>query len=190
MELALVGLVQALDGRFGCLHGRTLRGLLFTHWQVSYQLASPVFSPGSIPCSRLQPGRLQVLLCLLEVSLIWSIPREVQFDNLPLREETELLKDIMALVSCSGLPRNSSKARTVTPKSIWLQSLYCLLLYQAASAVPYPTKSHKINVCSCIFKILHWSIFDLQCCVSFRYIAEWFTYTDTYSYSLSASFPI
>ena len=190
MELALVGLVQALDGRFGCLHGRKLRGLLFTHWQVSYQLASPVFSPGSIPCSRLQPWRLQVLLCLLEVSSIWSIPREVQFDNLPLGEETELLKDIKALVSCSGLPRNSSKARTITPKSIRLQSLYYLLLYQAASAIPYPTKSHKINVCSCIFKILHWSIFDLQCCVSFRYIAKWFTYTDTYSYSLSASFPI
>ena len=35
--------------------------------------------------------------------------------------------------------------------------------------------------------ILHWSIIDLQCCVSFRCIAKWFSYT--YIPSFSDSFP-
>ena len=46
----------------------------------------------------------------------------------------------------------------------------------------------------CIFSFflyfLYWSIFDLQCCVSFRCTAKWLTYTYTYIYSFSYSFPI
>ena len=34
--------------------------------------------------------------------------------------------------------------------------------------------------------ILYWSIVDLQCCISFRHTAKWFSYTYTYTYS----FPI
>ena len=30
------------------------------------------------------------------------------------------------------------------------------------------------------FLILYWNIVDLQCCVSFRYAAMWFSYTYTY----------
>ena len=38
--------------------------------------------------------------------------------------------------------------------------------------------------------ILYWSIVDLQCCVSFRYTANGFSYTYTYIHSFSDSFPI
>ena len=38
------------------------------------------------------------------------------------------------------------------------------------------------------FKKFYWSIADLQCCVSFRYIAKWFSYT--YIHSFSDSFLI
>ena len=43
-----------------------------------------------------------------------------------------------------------------------------------------------------IFKnfVLHWSIVDKQCCVSFRCTAKWFSYTYTCIYSFSNSFPI
>ena len=38
--------------------------------------------------------------------------------------------------------------------------------------------------------ILYWSIVDLQCCVSFRGTAKWFSYTYTYICSFSDSFSI
>ena len=38
--------------------------------------------------------------------------------------------------------------------------------------------------------ILHWSIVDLQCCVSFRCTAKWLSYTYTYIHCFSNSFPI
>ena len=38
--------------------------------------------------------------------------------------------------------------------------------------------------------ILDWSIIDLQCWVSFRCTAKWFSYTYTYIHSSSDSFPI
>ena len=39
---------------------------------------------------------------------------------------------------------------------------------------------------------LNWSIVDLQCCVSFRYTAKWFSYTYIYIYIhiFSDSFPL
>ena len=43
---------------------------------------------------------------------------------------------------------------------------------------------------SSICLILYWSMIDLQCCVSFRCIARWFSYTYTYIYCFSDSFPI
>ena len=41
-----------------------------------------------------------------------------------------------------------------------------------------------------IICISYWSIVDLQCCVSFRCTAKWFSYTYTYIHSFSNSFPI
>ena len=38
--------------------------------------------------------------------------------------------------------------------------------------------------------ILYWSTVDLQCCVSFRCIAKWFSYTYAYIHSFPDSFPI
>ena len=38
--------------------------------------------------------------------------------------------------------------------------------------------------------ILYWNIVDLQCCVSFKYIAKWFSYAYTFIHSFSDSFPI
>ena len=35
--------------------------------------------------------------------------------------------------------------------------------------------------------ILYWGVFDLQCCVSFRYKARWFSYTYTCIHSFSDS---
>ena len=51
--------------------------------------------------------------------------------------------------------------------------------------LPFPV-SH------CIFKKFYWRIVDLQCCVSFRCTAKWFSYTyiNTYIHSFSDSFPI
>ena len=43
-----------------------------------------------------------------------------------------------------------------------------------------------------IFKTIlkNWSIVKLQCCVSFRYTAKWFSYTHKYVYSFSDSVPL
>ena len=52
-------------------------------------------------------------------------------------------------------------------------------------------KNHRQSVLLSIFFltfILYWTIVDLQCCVSFRCRAKWFSYT--YVYSFSNSFPI
>ena len=38
--------------------------------------------------------------------------------------------------------------------------------------------------------ILYWGLVDLQCCVSFRCTAKWFSYAYTYIRSFSNSFPI
>ena len=43
--------------------------------------------------------------------------------------------------------------------------------------------------CLKFFKILYWSIVDLQCCVSFRCTAKWIMYAYTYIYSFSDLFP-
>ena len=42
----------------------------------------------------------------------------------------------------------------------------------------------------CIFFKFYWIIVDLQCCVSFRCTAKWFSYTYTYIHSFSDPFPI
>ena len=38
--------------------------------------------------------------------------------------------------------------------------------------------------------ILYWCMVDLQCCVSFRCTAKWFSYAYTYIHSFSISFPV
>ena len=61
-------------------------------------------------------------------------------------------------------------------------------------AMTIQEKAHKLE-CSwnkgCILNlILYWSIFGLECCISFRCTAEWFSYPYTYSHSFPDSFPI
>ena len=41
-----------------------------------------------------------------------------------------------------------------------------------------------------LINFFYWNIVDLQCCISFRYTAKWFSYTYTNIHSFSDSFPI
>ena len=67
-----------------------------------------------------------------------------------------------------------------------LPSFYLQITFRCSPALPFDPSKNFFNL---VF-ILHRSTVDLQCCVSFRCIAKWFSYTYTHIYYFSESFPI
>ena len=56
----------------------------------------------------------------------------------------------------------------ITSLGVWQDKSPTVSFFKSKLAFRVPCTS---------FKIFYWHIIDLQCCVSFRYIAKWFSYT-------------
>ena len=77
------------------------------------------------------------------------------------------------------------------PSSYSFTPVLLLILATAASlCVSFHFNCEKNLFFFYLIFILYWNIVDLQCCVSFRCAAKWFSYTYTYIHSFSDSFPI
>ena len=66
---------------------------------------------------------------------------------------------------------------TELKKNVWKPMLFSLRTRKEQGWDPWPNMNSFL-----FFNLLYWSIVNLQCCVSSRWIAKWFSYTRVYMY--------
>ena len=111
----------------------------------------------------------------------WSFPIELN----------STLREVKDSINKNFLERPNSLPRAGLVSLVTLSRKTLKMITGVSDQTSYlgSFKNPKYFIFFLIF-ILYWTIVDLQCCVSFRCIARWFSYTYTDVYSFSNSFPI